>query len=114
MQLHYLEIVTPDVEAICKIHAKQNDTFFGEPVELLGNARIADLAGGGRVGVRAPMHESEQPVTRPYFLVEDVEAETQKASATGAEIAHPPMEIPGLGKFSIFMLGGIQQGFWQV
>ena len=60
------------------------------------------------------MHETEQPVTRPYFLVDDVDAETQKASEAGAEIAHPPMEIPGLGKFSIIILAGSQLGFWQV
>jgi hypothetical protein len=29
---------------------------------------------GGLIGVRAPLHESEAPVVRPYWLVADIEA----------------------------------------
>ena len=35
------------------------------------------------------------------------------AAEAGAEIAHPPMEIPGHGKFAIFIQGGIHHGLWQ-
>ncbi len=34
--------------------------------------------------------------------------------AAGGEIAHPPMEIPGHGRFAIFIQGGIHHGLWQV
>jgi predicted enzyme related to lactoylglutathione lyase len=74
---------------------------------------VAELAGGGRVGVRAPMHESEKPVVRPYWLVDDIEAALATAVASGAEVAHPPLEIPGQGTFAIYFLGGTQQGLWQ-
>jgi predicted enzyme related to lactoylglutathione lyase len=74
---------------------------------------VAELAGGGRVGVRAPMHESEEPVVRPYWLVDDIEAALATAVAAGAEVAHPPLEIPGQGTFAIYFLGGTQQGLWQ-
>jgi hypothetical protein len=32
---------------------------------------------------------------------------------SGAEIAHPPMEIPGHGKFAIYVQGGVHHGLWQ-
>ena len=82
-------------------------------VAEFGNARTADLAGGGRIGVRAPMRETEKPVVRPYLLVDDIEAAVKAARDAGAEIAMPPMPIPGQGTFSIYILGGIEHGLWQ-
>ncbi len=114
MQVHYLEIVTPDVEATCGALEKIHGVTFGDPEAALGNARTATLAGGGTVGVRAPMHDAEDPVVRPYALVDDVEAAAQAAEAAGAEIAHPPLEIPGHGKFAIYIQGGIHHGLWQL
>ena len=64
MQTQYLEIVTPDVDALCDSYEKLHGVTFSTPVAELGNARTADLAGGGRIGVRAPMHEKEEPVVR--------------------------------------------------
>lgn len=111
--VQYLEIVTPDVEATCATLAQQHGVTFAEPDERLGNARTADLAGGGRIGVRAPMAEHEAPVVRPYVLVDDIEAAVAAAEAAGAQIAHPPLAIPGQGTFAIYILGGIQHGLWQ-
>lgn len=113
MRVQYLEIVTPEVEATCGTYEKQLGVSFSEPVAELGNARTAALAGGGRVGVRAPMHDAEKPVVRPYVLVEDIEAAVQAAVAAGGEVAHPPMAIPGQGTFAIYFLGGIEQALWQ-
>jgi predicted enzyme related to lactoylglutathione lyase len=114
MKLHYLEIVTPEVDATCATYAKVFDVTFGEPEPGLGDARIATLAGGGMIGVRAPMHASEDPVVRPYMLVDDIEAATGAAAESGGEIAHPPMEIAGRGRFAIYIQGGIHHGLWQV
>jgi len=113
MQVQFLEIVTPEVDATCAALLAQHGASFGEPVPELGNARTATLVGGGRVSVRAPMHESEVPVVRPYVLVDDVETAAAAAQAAGGEILHPPMEIPGQGNFAIYQLGGIQHGLWQ-
>ena len=114
MQVHYLEIVTPDVHATCSALEKLHGVSFSAPEAGLGNARTAALEGGGLLGVRAPMHEAEEPVVRPYLLVDDVEAATEAAQAAGAEIAHPPMELPGHGTFAIYIQGGIHFGLWQV
>lgn len=113
MQVQYLEIVTPDVDAVCATYAELFGVTFGEPVEALGNARTADLAGGGRLGVRAPMSDAEAPLVRPYLLVDDVEAAARAAESTGAEIIHPPLELPGQGTFAIYLQGGVQLGLWQ-
>jgi uncharacterized protein len=71
------------------------------------------MPGGGLVGVRAPLRETEEPVVRPYWLVDNIEAAVAAAVEAGGEIAHPPMEIPGHGTFAIYLQGGIDHGFWQ-
>ena len=114
MQVHYLEIVTPDVGATCGALEKLHGVSFSAPEAGLGNARTAALKSGGLIGVRAPMHAAEEPVVRPYVLVDDIEAAVEAAKAAGGEIAHPPMEIPGHGKFAIYVQGGIQHGLWQL
>ena len=113
MKIQYLEIVTNEVDATCAAQAQLHGVSFSDPDPGLGNARTTPLPGGGLLGVRAPMHESEEPVVRPYLLVDDVEAAAKAAEAAGAEIAHPPMEIPGHGKFAIYIQGGIHHGLWQ-
>lgn len=114
MQVYYLEIVTPEVDATCAAYSQLYSVKFSEGDPGLGNARTAALANGGMVGVRAPMHESEEPVVRPYLLVDDIDAATRTAASAGGEIAHPPMEIPGYGKFAIYIQGGNHHGLWQV
>jgi len=113
MQVRFLEIVTPEMEATCAALGAVHGVSFGEPVAELGNARTAMLAGGGVISVRAPMAEHETPVVRPYVLVDDIEAAVKEAEAKGAMIAHPPLEIPGQGTFAIYILGGIQHGLWE-
>ena len=114
MRIHYLEIVTPDVDAVCAAYAAFYVVKFGPPVAGLGNARTAALPDGGLVGVRAPMRETEEPVVRPYWLVDDIEKAVTAAVKAGAEVAHPPLEIPGYGTFAIFIQGGIHHGLWQL
>lgn len=114
MQIHYLEIVTMDVDVVCAAYEAANRVSFGEPDAGLGNARTAPLTAGGLIGVRSPMHESEEPVTRPYWLVDDIEAALAAAVEQGGEVAHPPLEIPGRGRFAIYFQGGVQNGLWEV
>jgi predicted enzyme related to lactoylglutathione lyase len=113
MQIYYLEIVAEEVDAVCAAYAAATGVRFGEPDDRLGSARTAALPGMGLVGVRAPMHEAENPVVRPYWLVEDIEAALAAAVESGAEVAHPPLEIVGHGTFAIYTRGGIHHGLWQ-
>lgn len=111
--VHYLEVVTPEVEGTCRALEAMHAVRFSEPVAALGNARTILLPDGRRIGVRAPMHGGERPVVRPYLLVKDIHAAVEAARAAGAEIAHPPLEIPGMGWFAIYFLGGIEHGLWE-
>lgn len=114
MQIHYLEIVTKEVDAVCAAYAAANGVQFGEPDAALGNARTAAMPGGGLVGVRAPLRENEEPVVRPYWLVDDIEAAVAAAVKAGGMLAVPPMELPGHGTCAIYIQGGINHGFWQL
>ena len=114
MQIHYLEIVTSQADSVCAAYAAAHGVQFGEPDAGLGNARTAPLPGGGLVGVRAPLHETEEPVVRPYWLVGDIQAAVAAVVEAGGEVAHPPMEIPGHGTFAIYIQGGIHHGLWQL
>lgn len=113
MRVHYLEIVTPDVDATCAALGKMHGVTFGAPVAELGDARTASLVSGGRIGVRAPMHAAENSVVRPYVLVDDVKQAIEGARAAGAEVAIESMEIPGQGTIGIYFLGGIEHGVWE-
>lgn len=114
VQIHYLEIVTPKVAETCAALERAHGVTFGEPVPEFGNARTATLRGGGRLGVRGPLRSTETPVVRPYILVEDIDAAIGAAEAAGGEVAMPPTEIPGQGRFAIYVLGGIEHGLWQL
>lgn len=113
MKVRYLEVVTPDVAGTVAIFEASSNAEFSDPQPMLGNARVANMPDGGQIGIRAPMSDEEVPVTRTYFLTDNIEAATAKAVATGAELAHPVMEIPSVGTFSIFFHGNNQFGFWQ-
>ncbi|MEM6980026.1 MAG: hypothetical protein AAF539_10195 [Planctomycetota bacterium] len=114
MQLHYLEIVTQQVDATCELHARIHGVTFGDPDPNLGGARTGKTNGNAIIGIRAPMHDGEKPVTRAYMLVKDIDVAVADAVKAGAEIAVPPMEIPGHGKCAVYFLGGIEAGFWQL
>lgn len=114
MQIQYLEIVTPEVDALCGQYSKVHGLSFGEPDENLGGARTAKLTNGGMLGIRGPLRESETPVVRPYVLVDDIEAAVTTAAEAGAEVALPPMQLPGHGTCAIVIHGGIECGLWQL
>ena len=114
MKIQYLEIVTPDVDAVCETYALLHDVKFGDNDQNLGGARTARLEDGGLLGVRAPLRDTEEPVVRHYMLVEDIQASVDAAAKSGAEVALPPMELPGHGTCAIVIHGGIESGFWQL
>ena len=64
---------------------------------------VFDVPGLGDRGAR---NEAATP--------DDIEAAAAAAVEAGGEIAHPPMELPGHGKFAIYIQGGIHHGLWQL
>ena len=114
VKIHFLEIVTPDVDGACALYSMMYGVTFGDANQDLGGARTADLDGGGMLGIRAPLRDTETPVVRPYVLVDDIGAAVSAAAAAGAEIAITPTEISGYGQFAIVIHGGIESGLWQI
>lgn len=112
-QVHYLEIVTPEVDATCETYAEAHGLTFGEPEMVLGGARTAPTANGGMIGVRAPMGAAEAPLIRAYLLVEDIDAAFKAATESGAQAAHPPLELAPHGSFAIYIQGGVQHALWE-
>lgn len=114
MQMHYLEIVTSEVESVCVAYASTYSVQFSAPDPSLGNARTAPLAGGGLVGIRAPLRETEEPVVRPYWRVQDIKSALAAVVHAGGKVAVPPMEIPAHGTIAIYLQGGNDHGLWQL
>ena len=112
--IHYLEIVTPDVEATCLLYTAAFGWSFQSSVSELGNASVATIPGGSLCGIRAPLHVEELPVVRMYIRVTNLDAATKEAKRLGATILLESMDLAGWGKISIYELGGIQHGLWQV
>lgn len=111
--VQYLEIVTSDVEAVVAALTSALGVEFSGPDAGLGGARTVALAGGGLLGVRAPLRETEEPVVRPYFLVSGIDAAVAAVVRAGGQVAHSPLEIPGHGTFAIYHQSGNDYGLWQ-
>lgn len=110
----YVEHVTPDVEATVALLAAAHGWRFGPADDALGGARVAELPGGARCGVRAPMDVAEKPLTRSYVRVGDVEAAGKRAQAAGGLLALPPLDLPPYGRIAIVILGGVELGLWEL
>jgi len=114
MKIQYLEIVTADVDSVCDTYSQLLGLQFGEGDPVLGEARVAKMENGGMIGVRLPLRDTENPIVRHYILVENIEAAVEAAKESGAEVALPPMELPGRGTCAIVIQSGIETGFWQL
>ena len=98
--IYYLEVVTTDVEAACHLYGEAYGWNFEAKGPEWGNSFVATLPNGSLCGIRAPMHEQENPIVRTYLRVTDIETAVQKAGELGAAIALEPMEMPEHGKIA--------------
>jgi predicted enzyme related to lactoylglutathione lyase len=113
MAVHYLEIVSNDVDILTGLYQRIHRLCFGPPDPDLGQARVATQADGALVGIRRPLAAHEQPITRTYLAVEDIEQAVKKAEDSGATIAYPPTRQGNRGTFAIVIQGDVQHGLWQ-
>ena len=113
MAVHYLEIVSNDVDALTGLYQRAHGLSFGPPDPDLGQARVATQADGTRVGIRQPLAAHEQPIMRTYLAVEDIHQAVQQAEEAGALIAYPPTRQGQRGTFAIVIQGGVEHGLWQ-
>jgi predicted enzyme related to lactoylglutathione lyase len=113
MSVHYLEIVTNDVETLTGLYQRIHSLSFGPPDPDLGQARVATQADGTLVGIRKPLTAHEQPIMRAYFAVDDIQQAVKKAEEYGATVAYPPTRQGQRGTFAIVIQGDAQHGLWQ-
>ncbi len=113
MNIHYLEIVTDEVDSLVSMYEQLYSVSFGEKVPEMGQARVAKLSNGNLIGIRAPLAEHESAIVRTYASTDDIEAMVKKAEACGGVVAYPPTRQGEWGRFAIVIHGGVQHGFWQ-
>ena len=111
--VYYVEVVSSDVPVTRALYEKAYGWHF-EPKSELGNAFVAPLPNGSRFGIRAPLRPDEAPIVRTYLRVKDIDRAAKAAEELGAKVALESTEIPGQGKVAIYLLGGIEQGLWQL
>jgi predicted enzyme related to lactoylglutathione lyase len=113
MAVHYLEIVSDDVDTLTGLYQRVHGLSFGPPDPDLGQARVATGPGGVLVGIRKPLAAHEQPIMRTYLAVEDIRQAVKKAEESGATIAYPATRQGNHGTFAIVIQGGVEHGLWQ-
>jgi predicted enzyme related to lactoylglutathione lyase len=113
MAVHYLEIVSDDVDTLTGLYQRLYGLAFGPPDPDLGRARVATHPDGTLVGVRGPLGAHERPLARAYLAVDDIDHAVQQAEAAGAEVAYPPTRQGQRGTFAIVIQGGVEHGLWQ-
>jgi len=73
IKVHHLEIVSHDVDAVCKGYEAAHSANLGDADELLGGTRTCVLPDGSVVGDRGALRDDEEPVVRTHWLVDDVD-----------------------------------------
>jgi len=113
MAVHYLEIVSDDVDTLTGLYQRMHGLSFGPPDADLGQARVASQADGGLIGIRKPLAAHEQPIMRTYIAVEDIQQAVRTAEESGAIVAYPPTRQGNQGTFAIVIQGDVEHGLWQ-
>lgn len=111
--IHYVEIVSDDMDTLAALYERVHGLSFGAPDPDLGQARVATRADGSLVGIRKPLAAHEQPIVRNYLEVEDIQQAVKKAEENGAFTAYPPTRQGQRGVFAIVIQGNVQHGLWQ-
>jgi predicted enzyme related to lactoylglutathione lyase len=110
LTVHYLEIVSNDVDTLAALYQRVHGLSFGPPDADLGQARVATRADGTLVGIRKPLAAHEQSIMRTYLAVEDIHQAVKNAEDSGAAIAYPPTQQGRQGTFAIVIQGDVQHG----
>jgi predicted enzyme related to lactoylglutathione lyase len=113
MAVHYLEIISNDVDSLTGLYQRMHGLSFGPPDPDLGQARVATQADGTLVGIRKPLGAHEQPMMRTYLAVEDIQEAVKNADDSGAAIAYGPTGQGERGTFAIVIQCGVEHGLWQ-
>ena len=113
MTVHYLEIVSNDVDTLTRLYERVHNLSFGPPDPDLGQARVATRADRTLVGIRRPLASHEMPIIRTYLTVGNIHEAVKEAEKSGATIAYGPAQQGQRGTFAIVIHGDVEHGLWQ-
>lgn len=113
-EVYYTEHVTTDVDATRAVLEALHGWRFSDPDPALGGSIVAKTPGGARCGIRAPLRETEMPITRAYVRVASAARAVARARRKGAEIALPPTRLGKHGTIAIYILAGVEHAVWQL
>jgi predicted enzyme related to lactoylglutathione lyase len=68
-----------------------------------GTYYVLNKDGIGRAGLMQSTQPNAPPAWLPYVSVADCDATARRATALAAKILVPPMDIPDVGRFTVFM-----------
>lgn len=111
--IHYLEIVSNDVDALVALYECVHGLSFGPHDADLGQARVATQADGSLIGIRKPLAAHEQPIMRTYLAVDDIEHAAKQSAEAGAFVVYGPTRQGQRGTFAIVIHGDVQHGLWE-
>ncbi len=86
MAVHYVEIVSNDVDTLTALYQRMHGLSFGPPDPDLGQAHVATRTDGTLVGIRKPLAAHEQPIMRTYLAVEDIHQAVKNAEDSGGPL----------------------------
>ena len=112
-KVHLLEIVCNETKAQIAALEQIHGLSFGPEFPEMGMARMAKTPDGSFIGVRAPLADHEQPITRTYIAVDDIEKAVEAVEANGGMVAYPPTKQGDTGTWAVYILDGVQMGLWQ-
>lgn len=99
----WYDLMTPDVDASSKFYSEVvgwNVADSGMPGMDYAIISMGDHQIGGMMPP-PPNTDGMPPMWNGYIHADDVDAASQKAAACGGSLFQAPMDIPGVGRFSV-------------
>jgi hypothetical protein len=101
---YWTECWTPDAKAALAFYEKVfGYTHSAMDMKSKGTYYVLNKDGIGRAGLMQSTQPNAPPAWLPYVSVADCDATARRATALAAKILVPPMDIPDVGRFTVFM-----------
>jgi uncharacterized protein len=98
----HIELHTRDPESAAKFYKELFDWDFEDVPDMEYTIiKVGEGTGGGMM--KSPMPANARPQWVPYVLVDDIASSTEKAKLLGATLLVDIMEVPDMGRFSMFL-----------
>lgn len=98
------ELATPDAKAALAFYEKVfGYTHTSMDMGPAGQYHLLKSGDKMRAGLMQPLDRQTPPLWLPYVMVADCDASAAKAQGLGAQVMHPPTDIPDVGRFAVLL-----------